>query len=498
MSKKIKKILIANRGEIAIRIIQTCREMGIETVTIFTDEESEFPHALESDQQFCLGSGPLSETYLNQEKLISICKELNIDAIHPGYGFLSENSTFSSLVRKNGIIFIGPSEESIILMGDKKDSKVHMESLGIPLIPGYHGNDQSSDLLKAEAKKIGYPILIKATAGGGGKGMRVVRKESDFVEELEGAKREAKNAFGNDLVLIEKYITNPRHIEVQVFSDRHGNHIHLFERECSIQRRHQKIVEESPSPSVDSKLRERITEVAVKICEGINYEGAGTIEYILDDDGSFYFLEMNTRLQVEHPVTEYVTGLDLVRMQILVAEGKELEVKQEEITQTGHSIEVRIYAEDPDNGFLPATGKIEYVGTTNLRDIRLETGYAANNSVTVSFDPMLAKLVVLGKNRGDAITKMKLALGDVPFLGIKTNRDYLKRILEHPEYLKGLTYTHFVETHSETLLPKAFNDEEMALGLASFLFSQKGKSSNKVNKRSETYNVWENLGGFRL
>lgn len=493
MTIKFKKILIANRGEIAIRVVKTCRELGISCVTLYTDEEKDLPHSMAGDQFVCLGSGALKDTYLNQDLIIKICKELGVDAIHPGYGFLSENAGFCNKVSAAGIKFIGPSPESMILMGDKTGSKRKMEEVGIPLIPGYHGDNQDASLLKKEAAKIGYPVLIKASAGGGGKGMRIVELDKDFDESLDAAKREAKNAFGDDRVLIEKYIKNPRHIEIQVMSDQHGHHTHLFERECSIQRRHQKIVEESPSVALDEKLRKRMTEVATTITKAINYEGAGTIEFILDGDipGAFYFLEMNTRLQVEHPVTEMVTGLDLVKLQIEVACGMELSYTQESLIQRGHAIELRIYAEDPDNNFLPSIGKIFTVGKTQAR---LDTGYQDGNSVTISFDPMLAKLVVYAADRNGAIKAALSALKDVPFLGLTTNRDYLSRILTHDKFVEGETFTHFVQTFKDDLQPKVLSQEELSLAVAAHLL---GNSVGTVN----TQNVecaWDRLVGFRL
>ena len=494
---KIKKILIANRGEIALRVIQTAREMGIKTVTLFTDEELALPHCSAGDESYSLGSGALKETYLNQEKIITIAKKCGADAIHPGYGFLSEKSSFAKLVNDNGLIFIGPSPESIDLMGDKKSSKIKIQELGVPSIPGYHGDNQEISHLITEALKIGFPVLIKASAGGGGKGMRIVNKESEFKDALEGAKREALNAFGDDTVLLEKYITCPRHIEIQVMSDKHGNHFHLFERECSIQRRYQKIVEESPSPAVTPELRSKMTEAALKITNGINYIGAGTIELILDTDGEFYFLEMNTRLQVEHPVTEMVTGLDLVRLQILVAEGEPLPFVQSDLKQTGHAIEVRLYAEDPDNDFLPSIGTIKKIGKTTLRHTRLDCGYIDGNEVTISFDPMLAKLISWGENRNLAADKLCLALNEVVFLGLKTNRDYLRRILSLSEYRAGLTFTNFVKTYEAELKPKKRCKEDIALAIAAALFHLKRNKTTGAEQNIQSTDVWKSLSGFR-
>ena len=498
--KKIKKILIANRGEIALRIIKTCQELQIKTVTLFTKNEIALPHALLSDYSVNLGDGPLHETYLNHEKIIEIAKQEKVDAIHPGYGFLSENSFFAKKVTDNNIIFIGPTPESMNLMGDKKRSKENMGKINIPLIPGYHGDNQNVDFLEAEAYKIGYPVLIKASAGGGGKGMRIVHKESEFKEALAAAKREAKNSFGDDLVLIEKYIINPRHIEVQVMSDTHGNHLHFYERECSIQRRHQKIIEETPSTALDDEVRNAITKVATKITSSINYIGAGTIEFILDQDGSFYFLEMNTRLQVEHPITEMVTGFDLVKLQIKVAQGEKLKLKQDQIKQSGHALEVRIYAEDPDNNFLPSIGTIIKTGKPSLNDVRLDSGYANNNEVTVDFDPMLAKLITHGKCRKTSIDKMKISLNEVSFQGIKTNREYLHRILSLFEFEQGLTFTNFVETNKDKLSPADLTDDEIAAAIAALnLFNNNiSNSSSSAHKNSTTkITSWDTLGNFR-
>lgn len=497
-TKKITKILIANRGEIALRVIQTAKEMGIKTVTLYTDEETALPHATAGDESFNLGAGPLSETYLNQDRIIEIAKSLGADAIHPGYGFLSEKSSFAKKVKAAGIIFIGPSAESIDLMGDKKTSKIKIQELGVPSIPGYHGDNQDRDHLVKEGLKVGFPLLIKASAGGGGKGMRIVNSESEFLEALDAAKRESKNAFGDDTVLLERYITSPRHIEIQVMSDQHGNHLHLFERECSIQRRYQKIVEESPSSAVSPELRKKMTEAALKITRGINYEGAGTIELILDTDGSFYFLEMNTRLQVEHPVTEMVTGLDLVRLQIEVAQGEKIKLTQNDIHQRGHAIEVRLYAEDPDNNFMPSIGRIEKIGKTQVRDTRLDSGYVDGNDVSISFDPMLAKLISWGQSREIAATKLDSALNEVVFLGVKTNRSYLKRILTSKEFLRGETYTHFVKTYEDKLKPVEASSEARALAVAAFLFGQNQEQLQTTHSATCTSNnVWGSLVGFR-
>lgn len=451
----IKRILVANRGEIALRVFRTCKSLGIETVSIYAQNDSSLVHASAGDVNVNLGSGALSETYLNQDKIIKIAKENNVDAIHPGYGFLSENTDFCKKINAAGIIFIGPSVEAIELMGDKKASKVAMEKLGIPLVPGYHGEDQKEETLFKEAQKIGYPVLIKATAGGGGKGMRIVQSEAEFSESLASAKREAMNAFSNDKILLEKYVVNPRHIEVQLVSDGAGNHFHFFERECSIQRRYQKVIEEAPASCLTDKLRHELCETAVKIAKGINYIGAGTIEYIFAPDQSFYFLEMNTRLQVEHPVTEMTTGFDLVELQIKAAQKEAFDFKQSDIKQTGHAFECRIYAENPDNDFLPTSGKINQIAVNSKIDYRLDCGYRDGNSISTSYDPMLAKLTVSSDSRDIAIDKMLKSLDCVLFGGVKTNRDYLKRVLGHKDFIKGDIHTHFIIDKAHELAWKA-------------------------------------------
>lgn len=492
---KINKILVANRGEIALRVLKTAREMGISIVTVFAEDDRNLPHALFADESYSLGSGALADTYLNKNKLIEIAKKSGADAIHPGYGFLSENEEFARMVEKNGIIFIGPTPESIVLMGDKIGSKKALEKINVPLTPGYHGDDQSDENLAREARKIGFPVLIKASAGGGGKGMRIVHEESELLESIRGAKSEGLKSFSSDKVLIEKYVVNPRHIEVQLMSDTHGNHLHFFERECSIQRRYQKVVEETPAPNMGQELRLRICETAVQIARGINYRGAGTVEFIMSQDGNFYFMEMNTRLQVEHPVTEMVTGHDLVRYQIMVAQGDKLPVKQAEIKQKGHAIECRIYAEDPDNNFMPTIGNIERIGVPTLRDVRLDCGFLDGTEVGVNYDPMLAKLVVWGEDRKTAIHKTIQSLDEVLFLGVKTNRDYLRRILGHKEFVAGRTHTHFIPDHKSELEPSQITDDELAALLAAFSMGE----SSPVRTQSGTLlrNPWTDLTGFR-
>jgi len=447
--------------------------MGIKTVGIYSSADIGLPHTYSMDEMIYLGEGSLQETYLNADLIVHKAFELGVDAIHPGYGFLSENSAFASLVREKNMIFLGPSPKVIDIMGDKKASKETLFAIATPLIPGYFGDKQDSKTLLEEAKKIGFPVLIKATAGGGGKGMRVVESENEFVSSLESAMREAKKSFGIDTVMLEKYILSPRHIEVQVLSDQHGNHRHLFERECSIQRRHQKIVEETPSTALDPELRKKICDTAVAIASHVKYEGAGTVEFILDTSGAFYFLEMNTRLQVEHPITEMLTGVDLVKWQIKIGEGKIISFSQDDLVPRGHAIEVRIYAEDPDNEFLPTNGVIERVGTTHLNGVRLDTGYADGSSVGVEFDPMLAKLIAHSDTRRSAITKLLLALDEITFSGLKTNRDHLKRILNSLKFKEGETYTDFIDKNGDSLgVPEVSNDS-FALGIAALQLSGK-------------------------
>lgn len=446
----MQRILIANRSEIALRVLNTCEKMGIETVAIYADDDKDFITNTQTTFSVSLGGGALADTYLNKEKIVEIAKEYHCDAIHPGYGFLSENTEFAALCEKNGIKFIGPKSDAILLMGDKSESKKAMEKAGIPLIPGYHGDNQDDSFLLKEAKKIGFPVLIKAAAGGGGKGMRIVQGESDFNEALEAAKREAKNAFGNDHVLVEKFIERPRHIEVQIISDQHGQHFHFFERECSIQRRHQKIIEETPAPNMSEELQLNICGTAVKIAASINYEGAGTVEFILDEDDSFYFLEMNTRLQVEHPITEMVTGFDLVEQQIKVARGEKLEFTQEDIEQYGHSIECRIYAEDPDNDFLPTLGRVLSLGESEVPH-RFECAYREGQGINLSYDPMIAKYVTYATTRIDAISDMLQLLNDRPLYGVKNNIGYLGRVLRHPQFISGLVDTNFIKNYGEDL-----------------------------------------------
>ncbi|MCB9092444.1 MAG: ATP-grasp domain-containing protein [Halobacteriovoraceae bacterium] len=478
---KVKKILIANRSEIAFRVLKTCQYLKIKTVVIYSEEDKNLEYVQKADESYSLGSGELSDTYLNQDKIVKIAKDSKADAIHPGYGFLSENASFAEKVENAGILFIGPTAKVISLMGDKIQSKIKAQELGVPVIPGYHGEDQSLKKLESEALKIGFPVLIKASAGGGGKGMRIVREQKDFQEALESAKSEARKAFSNDKVLLEKYITAPKHIEVQVVGDGKKNFLHFFERECSIQRRYQKIIEECPSPSLTESKRQEICQTAVKLAEGIQYRGAGTVELVYDQVSSdFYFLEMNTRLQVEHPVTEMSTHVDLVKLQIDVANDC-LKLQQNDISLHGHSIECRIYAEDPKNQFLPQSGTIGFIGGESYPWYRVETAYRDGDEVSINYDPMIAKLVTWGESRSEAIEKMKKVLDETPFLGVVNNRDFLLKILNEKDFQKSSFTTHYIEEHIDNLLKEESLPEELF-----FLLDEIKKIPKGLGKNSKT------------
>ncbi|EXJ78462.1 3-methylcrotonyl-CoA carboxylase alpha subunit [Capronia coronata CBS 617.96] len=475
-TKSLDSILIANRGEIAIRVNRTAAQHGIRTTTLYTNPDALSQHAHCSPFSFNLGP---TAAYLDQEKILAIAKQQGCPAIHPGYGFLSENAEFARRCADEGVTFIGPPPSAIEDMGDKARSKEIMNAAGVPCVPGYHGADQNPTTLAEEAEQIGYPVLIKAVRGGGGKGMRIVKSAKDFPDMLESARSEARNSFGNDDVLVEKYITTPRHIEVQVFADQHGNCVALGERDCSIQRRHQKILEESPAPNLDDAIRKDIWEKARAAALAVKYEGAGTVEFIFDNDsGEFYFMEMNTRLQVEHPVTEMVTGLDLVHWQILVAEGRALPLTQQEveeqIARRGHAIEARIYAENPDKGFIPDSGKLLHVRLPKeTTDVRIDSGFVEGDEVSSHYDPMIAKLIVRGEDRKDALRKMAAALQDYEVAGPVTNIDFLKRVCKSPDFVAGQVETGYIDKHREELFSQtAVTPEVLAqAAIASFLHS---------------------------
>jgi pyruvate carboxylase subunit A len=441
----MKKILVANRGEIALRIMKTIRKMGIKTVAVFSEVDANALHVRFADEAVCLGHALSSETYLNQDLIIKYALELSVDAIHPGYGFLSENATFAEKVKKAGLIFIGPEPHAITLMGSKLAAKECVKDFGIPMVPGT--DYPISDIAQAKiiAQKIGFPILIKASAGGGGKGMRIVENIEEFEDQMERAISEALSAFGDGAVFIEKYIASPRHIEVQVLGDSHGNIVHLFERECSIQRRHQKVVEEAPSSVLSGDLRREMGEAAVKVAQSCQYLGAGTVEFLLDENNKFYFLEMNTRLQVEHPVTELITGIDLVEQQILIAKGEKLSFSQNDLQITGHAIELRIYAEDPLNDFLPMVGKITDYQRPVGEGIRLDDAYEKGMEIPIYYDPMIAKLICFGKNRLEAISRLKEAIGLYKIEGIPNTLAFGRFVMEHPSFISGNFDTHFIK-----------------------------------------------------
>ena len=441
----MQKILIANRGEIAVRVIQTAREFGYRTVAVYSDVDADSLHVHEADQAVCIGEATASKSYLDISKILDAAKKSGADAIHPGYGFLSENANFARACEEAGIIFIGPKADAIELMGSKRLSKIAMIKAGVPCIAGYQGPDQSDDILSAEAGKIGFPLMVKASAGGGGRGMRLVSKEGDLLSEIKSARSEAQNAFGSDELILEQAIVQPRHIEIQIFGDEHGHVVHLCERDCSVQRRHQKVIEEAPSPFVDDDLRSRMGKAAVDAAKSCGYRGAGTVEFLVDADKNFYFLEMNTRLQVEHPVTEMITGLDLVEWQFIVAEGRALPLSQDEITIEGHAIEVRLYAEDPRHDFLPQTGTIyEWCPPYDL-DVRTDSGIQAGQDISPYYDPMIAKLISYGDNRDMALRRLASGLENCRLLGINNNKSFLSNVLHHASFKDGGATTAFLD-----------------------------------------------------
>lgn len=444
-SPLFKKILIANRGEIALRVIRACRDLQIRSVAVYSEADRNGLHVILADEAYEIGPAPSRESYLNIDRIIETAKKAGADAIHPGYGFLSENEDFAKACQDNGIVFIGPSPEAIFLMGDKLQARETMKKAGVPLVPGSDGAIDSFDELKTVVNKIGYPVMIKASAGGGGKGMRLVHKDEELERAFTSARNEARNFFGDDRVYVERFISNPKHIEIQVFGDKHGNAVHLYERECSIQRRHQKIIEEAPSPSVPADVRQKMGEIAVKAAKSINYFSAGTMEFIFDaQTKEFYFMEMNTRLQVEHPVTEMITGIDLVQEQIFVAAGKPLSFKQNDIVLRGHAIEARICAEDPFT-FLPSPGKIRRTRNPQGPFIRVDSCAYPQSEVSIHYDPMVAKLIAWGHTREEAIRRLRRALDEYSLTGIKTNIPLHKSILEEPKFLDGSYTTQFLE-----------------------------------------------------
>ena len=440
----MKKLLIANRGEIAVRVIHSAHRMGIETVAVYSDADRYAPHVELAGEAWNIGGPDSASSYLDMDKILDVAVRSKADAIHPGYGFLSENAEFARRVISEGLIFVGPSPESIQVMGSKLEAKATVSAYDIPMVPGTEKAISDIEEAMVVARKIGFPILIKASAGGGGKGMRVVERESDLATQMERAISEARAAFGDGAVFIEKYVSSPRHIEVQVLADMHGNTVHLFERECSIQRRHQKVVEEAPSSVLTPELRDKMGQAAIYVAKSCNYVGAGTVEFLLDASHNFYFLEMNTRLQVEHPVTEMVTGQDLVRLQLEIAMGKKLPFRQDDLTLNGHAIELRVYAEDPFNNFLPSTGTLEEYRIPEGPGIRVDNGFKEGMKVPVYYDPMLAKLICFGKDRSEAIALMLEAIGNYRVGGVETTLPFGKFVMKHPAFTSGDFDTHFV------------------------------------------------------
>ncbi|XP_028856287.1 methylcrotonoyl-CoA carboxylase subunit alpha, mitochondrial [Denticeps clupeoides] len=453
-SARIEKVLIANRGEIACRVMRTARKMGVRSVAVYSEADRHAMHVAMADEAYHIGPAPSQQSYLCMEKVLEVAKRSSSQAVHPGYGFLSENTEFAELCKQEGIIFIGPPSSAIRDMGIKSTSKHIMSAAGVPIIEGYHGEDQSDEKLQAEAARIGYPVMIKAVRGGGGKGMRIARSEADFHEQLESARREARKSFNDDVMLIEKFVENPRHVEVQVFGDHHGNAVYLFERDCSVQRRHQKIIEEAPGPGISPEVRRKLGEAAVRAAKAVNYVGAGTVEFIMDAQHNFYFMEMNTRLQVEHPVSEMITGTDLVEWQLRVAAGEKLPLSQEEIVLKGHSFEARIYAEDPSNDFLPGAGPLLHLSTPQGDEVtRIETGVREGDEVSVHYDPMIAKLVVWGEDRSAALKRLRYCLLQYNIVGLNTNIDFLLSLSCHPEFEAGNVHTSFIPQHYDQLFP---------------------------------------------
>ncbi len=469
----IRKLLVANRGEIALRIMRTCREMGIQTVAVYSEADRQALHVRYADEAVCVGPAPSSESYLKADVIIDVCRRLGVDAIHPGYGFLSENANFARLVREAGLIFVGPSPESIEVMGSKLAAKAAVATYNIPMVPGTPSAITDRAEAKVVSAQIGYPILIKASAGGGGKGMRIVEHDEEFDEQMDRAVSEAVSAFGDGSVFIEKYVTSPRHVEIQVLGDQHGNIIHLFERECSIQRRHQKVIEEAPSAVLTPEIRAEMGRCAVDVARACGYYGAGTVEFIVDNDLNFYFLEMNTRLQVEHPVTEQITGVDLVKQMIHIAEGKSLSIRQDDLQIKGHAMEVRVYAEDPTNNFLPDVGTLQTYVRPQGNGVRVDDGFEQGMEIPIYYDPMIAKLITYGNDRAEAIDKMIRAIDEYQITGVQTTLPFCRYVMKHEAFTSGNFDTHFVGRYFTPDVLKTAPDEmetQLAAVLAAKLF----------------------------
>jgi 3-methylcrotonyl-CoA carboxylase alpha subunit len=498
------KILIANRGEVAVRIIRACQEMGIRTVAVYSDADADALHTMLADESLRIGPPPPGQSYLCGACIIEAAQRLGCDAVHPGYGFLSENAGFAEAVQAAGLTWIGPGPAAMRVMGSKTSARAAMQAAGVPIVPGYQESQADADLMAAAAA-IGFPVLVKATAGGGGKGMRIVEDPAELPAALGSARREAQNAFGDDRIYLEKLIRSPRHIEFQVFGDHHGNAFHLFERECSVQRRHQKIVEETPSPLLDADLRRRMGDASVAAVRAVGYVNAGTLEFLVDPaDRSFYFLEMNTRLQVEHPITEQVTGVDLVKLQIRVAFGEPMPFTQEQVGQRRHAIECRIYAEDPANGFLPSVGKVLRAVEPVGPGVRVDAGVTTGDEVTVHYDPMIAKLIVLGEDRADAVRKMDWALRHYVILGLVTNIPFLHAVINHEVFHRGEAATDFVERYLADWRPPAGDPPDLVLAAAALSELLEGAAVGATpvavggKVQGDPYSPWQHMSGYRV
>ncbi|HEU4645586.1 MAG TPA: acetyl/propionyl/methylcrotonyl-CoA carboxylase subunit alpha [Burkholderiales bacterium] len=496
-----RKILIANRGEIACRVALTAKRMGIGVAAVYSQADAEARHVRMADEAFLIGPASAAESYLRGERVIEAAKRCGAEAIHPGYGFLSENEAFARACAQAGLVFIGPPPEAIAAMGDKSAAKRLMEKAGVPLVPGYHGEKQDAALLARQAHKIGFPVLIKACAGGGGKGMRIVRKAEEFQAALEGAQREAQSAFGDARVLVERYLDRPRHIEMQVFGDTGGNCVHLFERDCSVQRRHQKVLEEAPAPGMTAARRKEMGEAAVAAARAVDYVGAGTVEFIAEQDGRFYFMEMNTRLQVEHPVTEMITGLDLVEWQLRVAAGEPLPLGQADLRIRGHAIEARLYAEDPERGFLPQTGRLAHLRFPDASpQVRVDTGVEAGGAITPHYDPMIAKLICWGEDRAAALARLANALSEVEIVGLRTNVAFLERVVRSRAFAAAELDTGLIERCRDELFapPAPVTHELLAAAAVAELLEEADASRERARGSSDPHSPWDAVDGWRL
>ncbi|QOZ77920.1 3-methylcrotonyl-CoA carboxylase [Bradyrhizobium sp. CCBAU 53351] len=496
-----KKILVANRGEIACRVIKTARRLGVAAVAVYSEADANARHVRLADEAVLIGPAAARESYLVGERILDVAKRTGAEAIHPGYGFLSENEEFAEACEKAGVVFIGPPASAIRAMGSKSAAKALMGAAGVPLTPGYHGDNQDSAFLARQADQIGYPVLIKASAGGGGKGMRRVDAAADFETALGSCKREAANAFGDEQVLVEKYVLKPRHIEIQVFGDKHGNCVYLFERDCSLQRRHQKLLEEAPAPGMTLERRAAMGEAAVNAAKAVGYVGAGTVEFIANQDGSFYFMEMNTRLQVEHPVTEMITGLDLVEWQLRVASGQSLPLTQEQLEIDGHAIEARIYAEDPDKGFLPSTGRLVHLVPPSESDsVRVDTGVEQGDEITPYYDPMISKLIVWGADRKQALARMRRALAQYRVVGVSNNINFLSRLVALPSFVNAELDTGLIEREQGLLFPpqEAVPDDVWLVAALAELLHEQREANSKFGTAADRGSPWRALDGWRL